>query len=202
MHSKHQMTVGLKKKKKKSFTLTPCTNLHDVLATCACLRQTKIEVCSSWSVHIFTAPPSQQLPLKRVLYLRWQQWSHSPGLIYLRDRIMNSLWHLIWPSLLIWVSAGIWTLIRAAHASRRSRCACTDFSAISCKLITCSHIPSGTLAKPQISQFYLKICLMHLVWGSLPSFFFFFWKQQPTQDQLLKPISDRQRHNLHLTESG
>lgn len=92
---------------KKSFTLITCTNLHYVLATCACLTQTKREVCSSWSVHIFTAPPSQQLSLKRVLYLRWQQWSHSPGLIYLRDGIMNSLWHLIWPSLLIWVSAGI-----------------------------------------------------------------------------------------------
>lgn len=91
------------------------------------------------------APPSQQLSLKRVLYLRWQQWSHSPGLIYLRDGIMNSLWHLIWPSLLIWVSAGIWTLIRAAHAPSLSRCACTDLSAISCELITCAHVPSGTL---------------------------------------------------------
>lgn len=170
-HSKHcwkqEITVGLKKKK------ASCTNLHDVLATCACVTQTKIEVCSSWSVHIFTVPPSQQLSLKRVLYLRWQQWSHSPRLIYLRDGIMNSLWHLIWPSLLIWVSAGIWTLIRAAHAARRSRCVCTDFSAISCKLITCAHILSETLAKPQISQFYLNVCLIHLVWGSLPSFFFF-----------------------------
>lgn len=29
---------------------------------------------------------------------------------------MNSLWHLIWPSLLIWVSARIRGLIRAAIA--------------------------------------------------------------------------------------
>lgn len=73
-------------------------------------------------MHIFTAihPLDVQFLYKRVLYLRWQQRSHSPGLIYLRDRIMNSLWHLIWPSLLIWVSARIWGLIRAASTSRLS----------------------------------------------------------------------------------
>lgn len=61
---------------------------------------------------------SRQLLLKRVLYLRWQQWSRSPGLIYLRGGIMNSLWHLIFPSLLIWLSAGICTAIHTAWASR------------------------------------------------------------------------------------
>ena len=56
----------------------------------------------------------RQLLLKRVLYLRWQRWSHSPGLIYLRGGKMNSLWHLIFPSLLIWLSAGICTTIHTA----------------------------------------------------------------------------------------
>lgn len=42
----------------------------------------------------------------------------SPGLIYLRGGIMNSLWHLIFPSLLIWLSAGICTAIHTAWASK------------------------------------------------------------------------------------
>lgn len=86
-----------------------------------CQAQTKEERSAhayklrGMNMHILTAPtlhpPSptfpRQLLLKRVLYLSWQQWSHSPGLIYLKGRIMNSLWHLISPSLLIWLSAGI-----------------------------------------------------------------------------------------------
>lgn len=64
------------------------------------------------------ARSSRQLLLKCVLYLRWQRWSHSPGLIYLRGRIMNSLWHLIFPSLLIWLSAGIGTGIHTTWVSK------------------------------------------------------------------------------------
>lgn len=40
----------------------------------------------------------------------------GPGLIYLRGGIMNSLWHLIFPSLFIWL-AGIRTAIHTAWAS-------------------------------------------------------------------------------------
>lgn len=54
---------------------------------------------------------SRQIWLKRGFYLRWQRWSRSLGLIYLRVGIMNSLWHLISQSPLIWLSAGIRTAI-------------------------------------------------------------------------------------------
>lgn len=74
--------------------------------TCTCIPDTCSRRC-----------PPRQLLLKRALYLRWQRWSRSPGLIYLRRGIMNSLWHLIFPSLLIWLSAGICTAIHTAWAS-------------------------------------------------------------------------------------
>lgn len=142
--------------------------------------------------------------------MRWQQWSHSPGLIYLRDGIMNSLWHLIWPSLLFWVSARIRGLIQAASASRLM-CPVPSYASkwrVQCILL---RPKASVTPRPchaiEFCTFCLEICNhASLVWVIvlqwLSSFFLIFISASTTvQDPLRKAICGRQKHNLHFIES-
>lgn len=99
------------------ISLHKCRTMHVHVRHEQKQRSLRMHMYARVYAHALTAHSSRQLLLKPVLYLRWQQWSRSPGLIYLRGGIMNSLWHLIFPSLLIWLSAGMCTVIHTALAS-------------------------------------------------------------------------------------
>lgn len=122
--------------------------------SCAMWRQTQARDIEAWTcIYIWgwtcsrrSAP--DKLLLQPVLYLRWQRWSRSPGLIYLRGGIMNSLWHLIFPSLLIWLSAGICTAIHTAWASRLEP---HTFSCFTHDRFTASHPKDANCASFTIS---------------------------------------------------
>lgn len=98
--------------------------------------------CEGVNVRILTVltypHPPRQLLLKRVLYLSWQQWSHSPGLIYLKGRIMNSLWHLIFPSLLIWAFC---RYMQGDPCSRASPVPMLTFQNLHIKKTVASNLP-------------------------------------------------------------
>lgn len=124
---------------------------------------------------------SRQLLLKPVLYLRWQQWSCSPGLIYLRGGIMNSLWHLIFPSLLIWLSAGMCTVI---HTALASGVAPHTFRSSVDSRFTASHPDDANCAWALQSPWSLHVVHYRLSQQSaqLPFYylFLFFFSSQPS----------------------
>lgn len=128
------MTTCLKKNKQR--------HVHSIhkSALCShhmCMLNTnkKRKVCSSWSMHIFTVPPSQQLLLKCVSEVAAME---SQPRAHLFKRWNNEFF--VASHLAITINLGFRryvTLIRATRVSRLSR------YVIPCKLITCAHVPGG-----------------------------------------------------------